>query len=134
MAYYCCLAKPMLAENPAIGEVIMRSSILHPPRRLPCDTTTAENCSFYTKGHQNLWQSGLETPFNLTLHVFDHLDQLAGSMKANADFSSMPPSAYSFARKIQLDWQNCLQTETESTAELLKHPEIEAVLYEHHIN
>ncbi|CAK48424.1 uncharacterized protein An12g01410 [Aspergillus niger] len=73
MAYYCCLAKPMLAENPAIGE-------------------------------------------------------------ANADFSSMPPSAHSFARKIKLDWQNCLQTETESTAELLKYPEIEAVLYEHHIN
>lgn len=55
-------------------------------------------------------------------------------MKANADFSSMPPSAHSFARKIKLDWQNCLQTETESTAELLKYPEIEAVLYEHHIN
>ncbi|PYH53652.1 uncharacterized protein BO96DRAFT_481881 [Aspergillus niger CBS 101883] len=73
MAYYCCLAKLMLAENPAIGE-------------------------------------------------------------ANADFSSMPPSAHSFARKVQLDGQNCLQTETESTAELLKYPEIEAALYEHHRN
>lgn len=55
-------------------------------------------------------------------------------MKANADFSSMPPSAHSFARKVQLDGQNCLQTETESTAELLKYPEIEAALYEHHRN
>ncbi|GKZ68490.1 hypothetical protein AnigIFM60653_003421 [Aspergillus niger] len=79
-------------------------------------------------------ESGLEAPPNLILNGLDHLDQLAGSMKANADFSSMPPSAHSSARKDQLDWQNCLQTETESTAELLKHPEIEAVLYEHHIN
>lgn len=77
---------------------------------------------------------GWKPRFNLILHEFDHLDQLRGSMKANADFSSMPPSAHSFARKVQLDGQNCLQTETESTAELLKYPEIEAALYEHHRN
>lgn len=41
----------------------MRSSILHPARRLSSDTTTAENCSFYRNGHQNLKQSGLETSF-----------------------------------------------------------------------
>lgn len=31
MAYYCCLAKPMLAENPAIGEVTCGLAFCIPP-------------------------------------------------------------------------------------------------------